>query len=128
MYAASQSGAKPGGGCSLIERIRNNSGRVASGVWYRARIAARRSRIGRWYVRDTSGCCAGPLRAIGVSRQAVRASNVAKTVNRLDMETRNTRTTECEDVDVDNTAKEIRTRDDQERHLTDERSTPMRLA
>jgi cytidylate kinase len=44
------------------------------------------------------------------------------------METRNTRITECEDVDVDNTEEEIRTRDDQERHLTDERSTPMRLA
>jgi hypothetical protein len=45
-----------------------------------------------------------------------------------DAETRNTGTTECEGVDVDNTAEEIRTRDDWERHLTDERSTPMRLA
>ena len=56
------------------------------------------------------------------------ASDAAKTVNWHDTETRNTRTTECEGVDVDNTAEEIRTRDDWERHLTDEQSTSMRLA
>jgi len=79
-------------------------------------------------VRETSVCCAGPLRAIGVSRHALRPSEVARIVRGQATKARNTSTIGCEAVDVDNTRGEIRTRDDEERHLTNERSTPMRLA
>ena len=64
---------------------------------------------------------------MGVCRQAARATANAIGISD-DLGTRSTCTIECEGVDVDNMTEEIRTRDDQERHLTDERSTPMRLA
>jgi len=79
-------------------------------------------------VREMSVCCAGPLRAIGVARHALRPSEVARIVRFQGTEARNTSTIGCEAVDVDNTRGEIRRRDDEERHLTNERSTPMRLA
>ena len=78
-------------------------------------------------MRDTTACCAGPLRLIGVWRQPVSAKDSAIASCRAEG-ARSTSTIACEGVDVDNTREEIRTRDDQERHLTDERSTPMRLA
>ena len=79
-------------------------------------------------MRDTSVCCGGPLRAIGVSRHEVSPSEVVRIVRCRATEARNTSITGYEAVDVDNTRREIRTRDDEERHLTDERSTPMQLA